>query len=114
MVGDVELLGNRAVNNVLNGILLEGSNNLVKNNVVSDNLNGIKLYGSGQNNIVKGNRARGNQEAGILVGIGSTDSKIKENEARGNGTDLVDENGDCDENTWRYNRFVTGNRACIK
>ena len=115
MVVEAELLGNRAVNNGLSGILLvEGSNNLVKNNVVSDNLNGIKLYGPGQNNKIKGNRTRGNQETGILVGSESTDSQIKENEARGNGTDLVDENADCDENTWRYNRFVTGNRACIK
>jgi CSLREA domain-containing protein len=114
MVVKVKLQGNRAVNNVFNGILLEGSKNHVKDNMVSGNLRGITLYGTGQNNKIQDNRVRGNDNAGILVGMGSTDAQIKGNEARGNGTDLVDENGDCDANAWRNNRFVTANRACIK
>jgi CSLREA domain-containing protein len=44
---------------------------------------------------------------------GSTDSKIEGNEARGNGMDLIDENGACSDNTWQGNAFVTRSQTCI-
>ena len=82
----IQLLNNRAVNNFGSGFRL--------------------LLGSF--NTLLGNRSKENGDAGIKVEQGSINNQIVGNTAKRNtGTDLVDENINCDNNEWVGNRFRT-------
>jgi parallel beta-helix repeat protein len=68
-------------------------------------------------NILLFNKANSNTLFGIRVYSGSTGNIIKFNSAFGNAsldTDLVDGHGNCDNNTWRWNRFDTKDPDCIR
>jgi parallel beta-helix repeat protein len=68
---------------------------------------------SGNNNVLRGNRAIMNDETGILVrGIGN---RLQRNTALENAiVDLADTHGDCAHNTWQQNTFRTRDPACIQ
>jgi parallel beta-helix repeat protein len=132
---------NTSTGNAQHGFTLNGAiNNGFLNNVASNNgAEGILLF-AGSGNQVKGNTTNGNGQDGILSGGGvSTGHSIKDNTATGNGlfgirllagstgnnvkgntaqsnnsTDLVDNNANCDNNTWADNIFNTASQSCIQ
>jgi parallel beta-helix repeat protein len=65
----------------------------------------------GNNNVLRGNRAIGNDGRGIVVT--GTGNILQRNTALANTLDLEDTNGDCTQNTWRQNTFETSDPACI-
>lgn len=112
------LLNNVASNNGAEGILLfAGSGNQVKGNTTNGNgLNGI-LSGGGVStgHSIKDNTASGNGLSGIRLLAGSTGNSVKGNTAQSNNsTDLVDNNANCDNNTWADNIFNTASQSCIQ
>jgi parallel beta-helix repeat protein len=82
--------------------------------------NGIFLDPGSSNNALSFNRVGGfsdeldeNGGNGIEIGKGSKRNKIIFNEVNTNdGTDLQDDNPDCDHDTWSSNCFDTGSPAC--
>ncbi len=59
--------------------------------------------------------ASGNGIAGIRLLAGSTGNNVKDNTAQSNNsTDLVDNNANCDNNTWADNIFNTASQSCIQ
>jgi parallel beta-helix repeat protein len=66
---------------------------------------------NGNNNVLRGNRAIGNEGSGIVVT--GTGNRLTRNTALHNTLDLWDTNGDCTQNTWRQNTFRTSDPACI-
>jgi parallel beta-helix repeat protein len=73
---------------------------------------------AGNNNVLRGNRAIGNEGRGIVI-IG-TGNRLRRNTALNNSTDLVDTSEDCDANRWIQNTFRTSlagtmeDPACIQ
>jgi len=64
---------------------------------------------------IKGPTATGNGIAGIRLLAGSTGNNVKDNTAQSNNsTDLVDNNANCDNNTWADNIFNTASQSCIQ
>jgi parallel beta-helix repeat protein len=66
---------------------------------------------AGNNNVLRGNRAIGDEGPGILVT--GTGNILSHNTALRNTLDLQDTSGDCAQNTWRQNTFRTSDPACI-
>jgi parallel beta-helix repeat protein len=66
---------------------------------------------TGNNNVLRGNRAIGNEGPGIV--ITGTGNRLQGNTALRNSIDLQDTNGDCTQNTWQENTFRTSDPACI-
>ena len=123
-VGGIMVLGSR--NRVLknfshntirgSGILVQGNEMLLLWNRTTGNFqNGLHLL-LGSENWVLGNLANRNQKNGIRLDEGAIDSTILGNLALSNkADDLSDGNSDCDNNTWRLNRFKTTNQPnCIR
>jgi parallel beta-helix repeat protein len=75
----------------------------------STNRGGFEI--GGNNNVLRGNRAIGNEGPGIVVT--GTGNILSRNTALDNSIDLRDTNGDCTQNTWRQNTFETSDPACI-
>ncbi|UCE64420.1 MAG: right-handed parallel beta-helix repeat-containing protein [Nitrospirota bacterium] len=100
---DNVLTKNQAIDNG-GGIRIDGERNTVSGNVAKGNdMNGFSLLGSG--NKVIGNWAKNNTR-GIVLSAENT--KVIGNIALGNTEfDLVDENENCDNNTWKFNWFKT-------
>jgi parallel beta-helix repeat protein len=70
---------------------------------------GFKI--TGNNNVLRGNRAIENEGPGIVVT--GTGNILSRNTALRNTLDLLDTSGDCAQNTWRQNTFQTSDPACI-
>jgi parallel beta-helix repeat protein len=67
---------------------------------------------TGTNNVLRSNRAIGNESPGIVVT--GTGNILNRNTALENTLDLQDTSGDCAHNTWRQNTFQTSDPACIQ
>jgi hypothetical protein len=95
-------------------------NRLVDNFVTSSDSSSPGLRISGNNNVVRRNRAIRN--GGIFGGLGAggiivtgTGNDLRHNTALANDpVDLTDANGNCVQNTWRSNTFLTRDPECIQ
>ncbi|MFO0809154.1 MAG: NosD domain-containing protein [Gemmataceae bacterium] len=112
--------GNKAFNNVLNGIDLFGSNDseVVGNVSTGNGQDGIGLEDA-TGNSVSLNLALGNHRDGIHLDATATDNRITVNAALSNeGTDIVDLSTGTGTggtaNTWRANKFNSKNPAGIR
>lgn len=88
-------------------------NRLINNFATSTNVQG-SLPGfsiTGNNNVLRRNRAIGNEGGGIV--ITGTGNILRHNTALANSLDLRDTSGDCAHNTWEQNTFRTSAPACI-
>jgi hypothetical protein len=104
---------NRAIANAADGIAIEGQYTLVRHNRALANGSVVPPPPDDETGEVGPSVPFG---AGIRVRAGAADNRLTHNTARGNRvTDLVDENEDCDSDTWRHNRFDTADPAdCIQ
>jgi parallel beta-helix repeat protein len=86
------------------GIELRGAGNRVVGNLALDAVgDGISIFSS--DNLIRGNGAFSNGDDGIIVIETFGNNRIVNNHALGNGTDLTDQNLDCDDNVWANNTF---------
>ncbi len=114
-----KLVKNEAIDTLFengSGFGIFSERNKLRRNMAMDNAgDGFKVFSN--NNRLFGNVAKDNKKTGITVpGI---DNVIVRNRAFGNGDgmkffDLNDDNLNCDNNTWRKNKFDTRNADCIK
>ena len=94
-----------------------GERNELRRNMATDNAgDGFRVF-LAINNRLLGNVAEDNEKSGITVS--GTDNVIARTRAFGNGDgvqffDLNDDNLNCDNNTWRKNKFDTSNADCIE
>jgi parallel beta-helix repeat protein len=108
----------RCVEVVDNCIVVSGSQNRLSDNFVTSTTSAPPAPGrrggfsiTGENNVLRGNRAIGNEGPGITVS--GTGNILSRNTALDNSIDLQDTNGDCTQNTWRQNTFRTSDPDCI-
>ena len=113
------LTNNAAVNNDDEGFRIrDGQNNTLINNRarengITDNEAGIRIQGDG--NTLRTNTFVDSFGDGVLVVEGAENNTIMLNVAVDNeGTDLVDQNLDCDGNRWSKNVFQTASQDCIE
>jgi parallel beta-helix repeat protein len=94
-------------------IELRGSGNRVVGNLAADSPgDGISIFSDG--NLIRGNGVFGNGDDGIIVVGTFGNNRVVNNRARGNGTDLTDQNADCADNLWANNTFTSADpAACI-
>jgi parallel beta-helix repeat protein len=86
------------------GIELRGTGNRVVSNLAVDAVgDGISIFSN--DNLIRGNGAFSNGDDGIIVVETFGNNQIVDNRALGNGTDLTDQNLDCDDNVWANNTF---------
>jgi parallel beta-helix repeat protein len=86
------------------GIELRGAGNQVGANLTIDAVgDGITIFSN--DNLIQGNGAFSNGDDGIIVIETFGNNRMVNNRALGNGTDLTDQNLDCDENVWTNNTF---------
>ena len=86
------------------GIELRGTGNGVVGNLAVDAVgDGISIFSN--DNLIRGNGAFSNGDDGIIVIETFGNNRIVNNRALGNGTDLTDQNLDCDDNVWADNTF---------
>jgi len=114
------LIKNEAVDTLYDngaGFEIEGERNELRLNMATDHAgDGFKVSRFATNNRLLGNTAEDNEKSGINVS--GTDNVIARNRALENGDgvqffDLNDDNLNCDNNTWRGNKFDTRNADCI-
>jgi parallel beta-helix repeat protein len=85
-------------------IELRGAGNQVDTNLAVDAVgDGISIFSN--DNLIRGNGAFSNGDDGIIVVATFSNNRIVNNRALGNGTDLTDQNVDCDANVWANNTF---------
>lgn len=92
--------------------VIGNENRLINNFVTATGSPGHGFIITGDNNVLRGNRAIRNDSIGIIVT--GTGNNLQRNTALGNSLDLRDTNGDCAHNTWRQNTFRTSDPACIR
>ena len=111
-------LGHRGI------VEVHGDGNRLVDNFVDflDGDRGMGIFGN--NNVVRRNRVIGNFTdnpflfvVGILVS--GTGNDLRHNTALENGVgvnsvDLRDANGNCVQNTWKFNTFLTADPKCIQ
>jgi parallel beta-helix repeat protein len=86
------------------GIELRGTGNRVVSNLAVDAVgDGISIFSN--DNLIRGNGVFSNGDDGIIVVRTFGNNRILDNRALGNGTDLTDQNLDCDDNVWANNTF---------
>jgi parallel beta-helix repeat protein len=86
------------------GIELRGAGNRVDANLAVDAVgDGISIFSN--DNLIRDNGAFSNGDDGIIVVETFGNNRIENNRALGNGTDLTDQNLDCDDNVWANNTF---------
>jgi parallel beta-helix repeat protein len=86
------------------GIELRGAGNRVVGNLTIDAVgDGITIFSN--DNLIQGNGAFSNDDDGIIVIETFGNNRIVNNRALGNGSDLTDQNPDCDDNVWADNTF---------
>jgi parallel beta-helix repeat protein len=126
----IDGIENRVVDNVIagvaEGIEVRGATNQIRRNQIAGAIDqGIELRGAGNqvianlavdavgdgisifsnDNLIRGNGAFSNADEGIIVVAPFGNNRIVNNRALGNGTDLADQNLDCDDNEWADNTF---------
>lgn len=90
---------------------------LIKNTISSSAGHGIALQLDTTRNVVRGNRVTASRLNGIFVVRRSTRNNLSRNRvSQSIGFDVIDQNVNCDRNTWTGNVFGTKNRgrACIR
>lgn len=115
-----KLIKNEAIDTLFEngtGYAIDGERNELRRNMATDNAGDGFRVSSATNNRLLGNIAEDNKKSGITVS--GTDNVIARNRAFGNGDgvqffDLNDDNLNCDNNTWRRNKFDTRNADCIE
>lgn len=126
--GDRNLFARNRIGGVAEGLELRGSGNVVRHNdIVGATDSGIEVRGDGNDirfnriadgaadgiairssdNVVDGNTIYGSGDEGIFVFAGAMRNALRANRVLGSGTDLLDANPDCDDNTWEDNTFET-------
>jgi parallel beta-helix repeat protein len=96
--------GNQIAGAVDQGIELRGTGNRVVGNLAVDAVgDGISIFSN--DNLIRDNGAFSNGDEGIIVVETFGNNRIVNNRALGNGTDLADQNVDCDDNVWANNTF---------
>jgi hypothetical protein len=105
-----------AVGNVVQGIVLRGTGNVLKRVRVAENVgDGIRLAGPGGGNKLTGVSANANQGAGIYVDAGNVGNVLKKNVALASDSiDLYDANAACGTNVWKGNVFLLRSEPCIR
>ena len=99
-----QIRGNQIAGAIDQGIELRGAGNRVVANLAVDAVgDGISIFSN--DNLVHGNGAFSNCDDGIIVVATFGNNRIVNNRALGNGTDLTDQNLDCDDNVWANNTF---------
>lgn len=107
--------------------LFDSGENVIEQNVLAENGEaspgdaGILVADSSSGNVIRGNTLRSNVgggNGGLTIESGCTGNTVEGNTASGNRDygvllDLVDDNPDCDANTWRNNVFGVANQPCI-
>lgn len=75
---------------------------------------GLSIEGS--YNVVRRNRVIGNSGGFFSLGVvvSGTGNDLRHNTALQNAVDLGDANGNCVQNTWKFNTFQTAVPACIQ
>lgn len=120
--GDGNYLGGNLAKNTLvqYGFILEGNGTTVRwNQAIGNGWSGFYFF-NGTEFTVRGNTAKKNGFAGIQLADTAQDSTLIGNVALDNDvaesgfTDLFDGNADCDNNTWKWNWFMTANQTCIR
>jgi hypothetical protein len=106
--------------NVSDGIVVQRQDNVLHQNTCTKNfICGIfvitNAFQTTRDNLLLKNRVGGNLGCGIEIQDGAIFNTMKKNIGIGNGgTDMLDGNADCDDNTWVDNVFVTANQDCIQ
>ena len=105
--------GNQIAGALDQGIELRGAGNRVVGNLALDAVgDGISIFSN--DNLILGNGAFSNGDDGIIVVAPFGNNRILNNRALGNGTDLTDQNLDCDDNVWADNTFESADPVdCI-
>jgi parallel beta-helix repeat protein len=87
----------------------------IHHNIVQDNDEAGLVIGLGTTGAkVERNVSRFNDGSGIVVEGGATANTIRRNTSAGNADyDLVENNSDCSDNLWFRNLFTTANSNCI-
>ena len=99
---------NRAFDNAF-GINAFADNNSFKSNSAFGNGFGLAIFNDF--NLVLSNIAKNN---GFGIFVDGQNNTIKFNTALNNSQDLSDDNTNCDNNLWKYNKFNTRNQSCIR
>jgi parallel beta-helix repeat protein len=113
---------NTARRNTDNGLKTDGGqgNQLIRNKATRNGANGISIDNDSSDNKLVFNRAFRNQQSGIVAAAGSSDNTISRSTAFRNSRsdvmsfDLLDENGDCDHNTWKGNAAGSADPSCTR
>jgi parallel beta-helix repeat protein len=113
IVGNDNLLWYNSANaSSFHGFRTIGNDNFFWSNSSNGNDDGFNTFGDF--NVFLFNSAIENSNIGFLNDSEATDNTYKYNTALDNGTDLVDETTNCDNNVWEFNKFVTSlSDACI-
>jgi parallel beta-helix repeat protein len=99
-----QIRGNQVAGAIDHGIELRGVGNRVVGNLAVDATgDGISVFSN--DNLIRGNGVFSNGDEGIIVVATFGNNRIVNNRALGNGTDLTDQNLNCDDNVWVNNTF---------
>jgi parallel beta-helix repeat protein len=86
--------------------IFNGSDNLVANNALNNNFNGIEVESSG--NIIRNNTVNGSLDTGIFVLALGAPSSVRQNIVLGSAlVDMSDENAKCGKDRWTKNTLQT-------
>lgn len=101
------------------GIQFRGPGHAYKCSAIGSSAEGFQIQEGVSNVTIEGCLAINNALGGISIEAGATDNSIKRNIAFANGDgisyfDLFDGNENCEDNTWKKNKFKTSNPQCIK
>ena len=119
------LVNNRAMRNGRNMVdvgfrIIDAKENFLAWNLSEKNTGmGFEIVGlfiRSERNVLRGNHANNNEQAGIALQLLAVNNTVIENTGNENGTfDLKDANPDCDDNQWIDNAFKTADpEACIQ
>jgi parallel beta-helix repeat protein len=110
------LIRNSATGNDSFGFDIGGSDNRLKwNHAIGNQVTGFLIESDSDFNTLKHNAANNNLGAGIGINASSAFNVVTHNKATGNiFIDLIDGSFDCTSNTWKKNKFVTSDPACIR
>jgi hypothetical protein len=101
------------------GIQFRGPGYAYKCSVFGGSGEGFQIQEDVSDVMIKRCLAFNNAKGGIEIKAGATENSIKRNILFANGDgieffDLIDENENCDLNTWKRNKFRSSNQPCIK
>ena len=101
------------------GIQFRGPGYAYKCSVIGGSGEGFQIQGDVSDVTIERCFAVNNAKGGIEIKEGATENSIKHNIAFANGDgiesfDLIDENENCKDNTWKRNKFRSRHPSCIK